>query len=107
MDALNLSTPMFNHPTTFVAAVRTSSSRPAPSHLPDNMPKGESLVQSSSSLRNQQGVQHFQTQTHNEKLEYELMKQASLKDFEKEAFLRRLRNLRDLLEVITNTIEKF
>ena len=94
MVALNLPTPVLKPPTTSVVVVPTSSSRLAPFHLSDNLHKGEILVQGSSSLRNQQVVQHFQTQNHKEKLEYELLKQASLKDFEDEGFMRRLRHLK-------------
>ena len=43
---------------------------------------------------NQQVAQHFTTQDKKKRLECELLKQASLKDFEDEAFLRRLRHLR-------------
>ena len=39
-------------------------------------------------------ARHFTTQDQKERLEYELLKQASFKDFEDEAFLRRLRHLR-------------
>ena len=39
-------------------------------------------------------AKHFNIQEKQEKVEYELFKQASLKDFEDDVFLRRLRHLR-------------
>ena len=81
MAAVKLPTPMLYKHVTSVDAVPPTTSQPIPSLIPAKKPKGESLVSSPSARWNQQVAQHFNTQDQKEKLEYELLKQATLKEF--------------------------
>ena len=93
MTALKLPTPMIRTPTTSVAVVPTHSVNPSSSVIPDNNPKREKMV-GPSEVWNQQVATHITIIDQKEKLELEILKQTSLRDFEDDIFLKRLRLLK-------------
>ena len=93
MDALKLPIPMINTPSTSVAAVPAHPVSPSSYAIPDNNPKGEKMI-GSSGVWNQQMAAHKKVTDQEEKPELEILKQASLRDFEDNIFLKRLRLLR-------------
>ena len=93
MAALHLPTPMLKTPTTSVAEVPAHTVNPSSSTLPANNLKGEKMVGSIAAW-NQQVVAHKTITDKKEILELEILKQASLRDFEDDIFLKRLRLLR-------------
>ena len=92
MATLKLLTPMLNPPSTSVATVPAPITLLSFSANLDNNPKGENtgMVGTSEKL-NQQVTAHFSSQDQQERVEYELLKYASLKYFEDQFFLKRLR----------------
>ena len=71
---------MIKTPTTSVAAVPAPSNIPSSSAKPDNNPKGDKMVGPSDKW-NQQVAAHFNAKNPKERVEFELLKQASFKRF--------------------------
>ena len=96
MTTLHLPTLMLKPSTTSVVAVLSHSVNLSTSTLPDNNPNGEKRMvgPSPSAACYQQVAAHGNNTDHKEKLELEILKQASLREFEDVEFLRRLRYLR-------------
>ena len=95
MTALHFPTPMLKPPTTSIAAVPAHSVNPSTSTLPDNNPEGEKRMvgPNPNDAWNQQVAAHRNNTDQKEKLELEILKQVSLREFEDDEFLRRLRYL--------------
>ena len=93
MVALHLPTPMLKTHITSIAEVPAHTVNPSTSILPANNPKRKKMVGHSAAW-NQQVDAHTTVNDNKEKLEVEILKQASLRDFEDDIFLKRLRLLR-------------